>query len=249
MGANETAEYLAANERNALETSSEDNSTAATTSDANQPPAGAGGAAPTPAEIVEKQPPTASVQVQAPTVPGTEEANPAGAAEPVAVQPPAGAVVQEEQDEADVFEDPTPPQALEGRLAGLEPIIGYPQMSLSEAVSAGKTNGGLHFPKDKFRFTGFVAEVEEKLEAEIKEWQTRMQEYLVEVALQQQQQPEPQQQQTSQQAVTATGAAVLPAQNGAQHNEVAEEVNEEPAEGSVAVNSAAVRSSSQQRES
>ena len=52
-----------------------------------------------------------------------------------------------------------------------------------------------------------------------------MQEYLVEVALQQQQQPEPQQQQTSQQAVTATGAAVLPAQNGAQHNEVAEEVH------------------------
>ena len=55
-----------------------------------------------------------------------------------------------------------------------------------------------------------------------------MQEYLVEVALQQQQQPEPQQQQTSQQAVTATGAAVLPAQNGAQHNEVAEEVHTYP---------------------
>ena len=95
-------------------------------------------APPTPAEIVEKQPPTASVQVQAPTVPGTEEANPAVVAEPVAVQPPAGAVAQEEQDEADVFEDPTRPQALEGRLAGLEPIIGYPQMSLSEAVSAGR---------------------------------------------------------------------------------------------------------------
>ena len=40
--ANETAEYLAANERNALETSSEDNPTAAATLDANQPPAGAG---------------------------------------------------------------------------------------------------------------------------------------------------------------------------------------------------------------
>ena len=53
--------------------------------------------------------------------------------------------MQEEQDEADVFEDPTPPQALEGRLAGLEPIIGYPQMSLSEAVSAGTQHSGGRF--------------------------------------------------------------------------------------------------------
>ena len=41
--ANETAEYLAANERNSLEPSSEENpSAAAATSDANQPSAAAG---------------------------------------------------------------------------------------------------------------------------------------------------------------------------------------------------------------
>ena len=55
-------------------------------------------------------------------------------------------------------------------------------------ILSGTTHGGLHFPQDKFKFTGEVAKQEERLEAEIKEWQTRMQEYLVEAAKQQQQQ-------------------------------------------------------------
>lgn len=40
-------------------------------------------------------------------------------------------------DDAEYFEDPTPPQPLEGRLAGLEPLVGYPQMTLADAVAAG----------------------------------------------------------------------------------------------------------------
>ena len=56
------------------------------------------------------------------------------------------------------------------------------------SIYLGSTHGGLHFPQDKFKFTGEVAKQEERLEAEIKEWQTRMQEYLVEAAKQQQQQ-------------------------------------------------------------
>lgn len=38
----------------------------------------------------------------------------------------------------EIFEDPTPPQALEGRLAGVEPLVGTPQMTLADAVAAGK---------------------------------------------------------------------------------------------------------------
>ena len=44
----------------------------------------------------------------------------------------------------------------------------------------GKTHGGLHFPKDRVQYTGVVAEIDQKLQAEIAEWQKRMQEYLVE---------------------------------------------------------------------
>merc|ERR1711988_12237 len=65
-----------------------------------------------------------------------------------------------------------------------EPIIGTPQTSLGEAVSAGTTHGGLHFPRDhRFTFSGVVAENDQKLQTEIEEWQKRC---LVEVAIHQQ---------------------------------------------------------------
>merc|ERR1712012_640686 len=104
-------------------------------------------------------------------------------------------------------------------------------MSLGDAVNAGSTQGGLHFPDDGFRFTGVVAEVEEELNSEIREWQTRVQQYLVEVASQQQQQPDQQQQpqqqqiqhQQVQQQASIPAVVQMPAQNGAQ-NEVSEEV-------------------------
>ena len=158
-----------------------------------------------------------------------------------------------DEDDSDFFVDPTPPQA------GYDPVVGFPQMSLGDAVNAGSTQGGLHFPNDRFRFTGVVAEVEEKLNSEIREWQTRMQQYLVEVASQQQQQPDqqqqPQQQQIQHQQVqqqASVPVVPMPAQNGAQ-NEVLEEVvgqEEAAADHHVEPRPAAVaRSSSQQRES
>ncbi len=162
----------------------------------------------------EKPPaPTASVLVQAPpTLPEGENAS-------VTSEVPA----HEDADDTDVYEDPTPPQALEGRLAGLEPVIGSPQMTLGEAIDAGNTHGGLHFPKEKFRFTGAVAEFDQRLQAEIADWQKRMQEYLAEAHRQQQQQ-----QQAGQPAGGAVQVplehpqmpAVTQAQNGAQINEM-----------------------------
>ena len=129
--ANETAEYLATNEKNTLG-SSEDNLNFPTGSEmANQQPISA-----VPDEI-EKKPPTASVQVQAPSVPtvapNAEEVNSAS----ISTSEPVQQTVPEEQDDSDVLEDPTAPQPLEGRLAGLEPVIGSPQMTLGEAVGAG----------------------------------------------------------------------------------------------------------------
>ena len=157
-----------------------------------------------------------------------------------------------DEDDSDFFVDPTPPQA------GYEPVVGFPQMSLGDAVNAGSTQGGLHFPNDRFRFTGVVAEVEEKLNSEIREWQARMQQYLVEVASQQQQQPDqlqqPQQQQIQHQQVqqqASVPVVPMPAQNGAQ-NEVTEEVvgqEEAAADHHVEPRPAVARSSSQQRES
>lgn len=42
-----------------------------------------------------------------------------------------------ENDDSEVFEDPTQPQPLEGRFAGLEAMFGNPQMTLAESISAG----------------------------------------------------------------------------------------------------------------
>merc|ERR1712050_122155 len=105
-----------------------------------------------------------------------------------AASEPVHANNDEATDDNEIFEDPTPPQALEGRLSGLEPVIGTPQMTLGDAVAAGTTHGGLHFPKNKFIFHGVVAEVDQKLQDEIAEWQKRMQEHLVEQHILQQQQ-------------------------------------------------------------
>ena len=98
-------------------------------------------------------------------------------------------------------------QKLEGKLAGLEPIIGTPQTSLGEAVSAGTTHGGLHFPRDhRFTFSGVVAENDQKLQTEIEEWQKRC---LVEVANHQQTEAA-----NAFSASSTTNAAI--SQNGAQ---------------------------------
>ena len=78
-----------------------------------------------------------------------------------------------------------------------------------------------------------VAEIDQKLQAEIAEWQKRMQEYLVEVAIQQQQQLVDQQQQS--------------AQNGAQQPLQHEDHPEETEQDNPAIQPL-VRSSSQQRE-
>jgi len=252
--ANETAEYLATNaEKNTLG-SPDDNlnfpggGNVSEMANQHQPIA-----AGIPDEI-EKKPPTASVQVQAPSVPtvapNAEEVNSASistSGEPVQQ------TVPEEQDDSDVLEDPTAPQPLEGRLAGLEPVIGSPQMTLGEAVGAGTTHGGLHFPQDKFKFTGEVAKQEERLEAEIKEWQTRMQEYLVEAAKQQQQQQNSseQSQQNVQQQQPPQHQLQQSAQNGAQNNEVMEDQPNEdhPVEDHRSPPAVVARSSSQQRES
>ena len=111
--ANETAEYLATNtEKNTLG-SSEDNLNF---------PAGGGGSEmanqhqPIPSGIpdeIEKKPPTASVQVQAPSVPTVAAPN-AGGEEQVVNSAsistsgePVQQTVPEEQDDSDVLEDPT----------------------------------------------------------------------------------------------------------------------------------------------
>ena len=135
--ANETAEYLATNEKNTLGSSEDNLNFPAGSEMANQQPISA-----VPDEI-EKKPPTASVQVQAPSVPTVAGPN-AGGEEVVnsasisTSGEPVQQTVPEEQDDSDVLEDPTAPQPLEGRLAGLEPVIGSPQMTLGEAVGAGK---------------------------------------------------------------------------------------------------------------
>ena len=141
--ANETAEYLATNaEKNTLG-SPDDNlnfpggGNVSEMANQHQPIA-----AGIPDEI-EKKPPTASVQVQAPSVPTVAGPN-AGGEEVVnsasisTSGEPVQQTVPEEQDDSDVLEDPTAPHPLEGRLAGLEPVIGSPQMTLGEAVGAGK---------------------------------------------------------------------------------------------------------------
>merc|ERR1719479_146521 len=151
--ANETAEYLAVKENNPNLAADDPSASTNVQSEASQPPL----------DVIEKQQPTASVQVQPPPPVPEVETNSASS-EPVHIN-------ENEQDETDVFEDPTPPQALEGRLAGLDPVIGTPQMSLGDAVAAGTTHGGLHFPKDKFIFSGVVADVDQKLQDEIAEWQ------------------------------------------------------------------------------
>lgn len=227
--ANETAEYIAKKEANALPSTADDagqNSSEGNSDVGEKPPA-----------------PTASVLVQAPpTLPEGENAS-------VTSEVPA----HEDADDTDVYEDPTPPQALEGRLAGLEPVIGSPQMTLGEAIDAGNTHGGLHFPKEKFQFTGAVAEFDQRLQAEIADWQKRMQEYLAEAHRQQQQQ-----QQAGQPAGGAVQVplehpqmpAVTQAQNGAQINEMeqptlGQNANVQPAEEAPVTEE---RSSSQMRD-
>ena len=100
----------------------------------------------------------------------------------------------------------------------------------------GKTHGGLHFPKDRVQYTGVVAEIDQKLQAEIAEWQKRMQEYLVEVAMQQQQMADQQQQQQQS------------SQNGAQQQEDHHHIVSEDTEENSGQQQPLARSSSQQRE-
>jgi len=170
---------------------------------------------------VNDKPPVASVVqgIQPPSVVGNNGVEPenSGGRLAAAASETAHANNDEATDDNEIFEDPTPPQALEGRLSGLEPVIGTPQMTLGDAVAAGTTHGGLHFPKNKFIFHGVVAEVDQRLQDEIAEWQKRVQEYLVEQHILQQQQ---------QQQETAGGNSVQkdsnqqppPPQNGAQIN-------------------------------
>lgn len=226
--ANETAEYIATKEN-----------------EANNPDV-----AP---EVGDKPPVASVVQVEHLPVQGQEpEVNPDPAGVPKEAQEAVQALNEEAIDDKNIFEDPTPPQALEGKLSGLEPLVGTPQTTLVDAVSAGQSHGGLHFPRGTFSFQGRVAEINVKLQDEIAEWQKRMQEYLLEVHNLQQQQ---QQQQT---AAAAAGSGSGPdsgvnpqpqvvAQNGApqannedhqqnQHEEAGGEAAEQP------------RSSSQLRE-
>ena len=154
--ANETAEYIANKERNVVNDPPEQEEP--TNSSQNQE---------------ETKPlPSASVQSPAPPLPEAEAA--ASAAANAEIEPDL-----EEQDMAiqDVPVDPTPPQKLEGELAGLEPIIGTAQTTLNEAIAAGTTHGGLHFPKDnRLIFSGAVSEMDQKLQLEIAEWHKCMQE-------------------------------------------------------------------------
>lgn len=194
----------------------------------------------------DKQSITASVQSPAPPLSEVECAT--ANSEP---QHSSSTTVDDQEESQDILEDPTPPQKLEGKLAGLEPIIGTPQTSLGEAVSAGTTHGGLHFPRDhRFTFSGVVAENDQKLQTEIEEWQKRC---LVEVANHQQTEAA-----NAFSASITTNAAI--SQNGAQpqdehnlHQEVAPVASALPSsivsEHEENHKSTIVRSSSQQRES
>jgi len=238
--ANETAEYLANQEiQSSLNNSTADeqdlegvnNNT--TTTAAAEP-------------TNDKQSITASVQSPAPPLSEVECAT--ANSEP---QHSSSTTVDDQEESQDILEDPTPPQKLEGKLAGLEPIIGTPQTSLGEAVSAGTTHGGLHFPRDhRFTFSGVVAENDQKLQTEIEEWQKRC---LVEVANHQQTEAA-----NAFSASITTNAAI--SQNGAQpqdehnlHQEVAPVASALPSsivsEHEENHKSTIVRSSSQQRES
>ena len=85
---------------------------------------------------IERPPTMASVQVQSPQ-PIIEEAS-----NSEAVHANSNGIADEAAnanvDDNDVFEDPTLPQKLVGRLAGVEAIFGHPQMKLSDAIDAGK---------------------------------------------------------------------------------------------------------------
>ena len=85
------------------------------------------------------KPPVASVvQVEHLPVQGQEpEVNPDPAGVPKEAQEAVQALNEEAIDDKNIFEDPTPPQALEGKLSGLEPLVGTPQTTLVDAVSAG----------------------------------------------------------------------------------------------------------------
>merc|ERR1712223_1469438 len=177
---------------------------------------------------VNDKPPVASVVqgIQPPSVVGNNGVEPenSGGRLAAAASETAHANNDEATDDNEIFEDPTPPQALEGRLSGLEPVIGTPQMTLGDAVAAGTTHGGLHFPKNKFIFHGVVAEVDQKLQDEIAEWQKRMQEYLVEQHILQQQQ---QQQSAGGSVQDSNPQPPPPPQNGAQINSDATTSNAE----------------------
>ena len=89
------------------------------------------------------KPPVASVvQVEHLPVQGQEPSVPEVNSDPAGVPKEAQEAVQAGNEEAiddkNIFEDPTPPQALEGKLSGLEPLVGTPQTTLVGAVSAGK---------------------------------------------------------------------------------------------------------------
>lgn len=117
--------------------------------------------------------PSASVQSPAPALPEAEAA--ASAAAHAEIEPD---LQEEDKAMQDVAVDPTPPQKLEGELAGLEPIYGTTQITLNEAIAAGTTHGGLHFPKDnRLNFSGAVSEMDQKLQLEIAEWHKCMQEH------------------------------------------------------------------------
>ena len=85
------------------------------------------------------KPPVASVvQVEHLPVQGQEpEVNSDPAGVPKEAQEAVHASNEEAIDDKNIFEDPTPPQALEGKLSGLEPLVGTPQTTLVDAVSAG----------------------------------------------------------------------------------------------------------------
>jgi len=183
------------------------------------------------ASEVSEKPPVASVVqgIQPPPAVGSGGVEPenSGGTPATAASEPVHANNDEATDDNDIFEDPTPPQALEGRLSGLEPVIGTPQMSLGDAVAAGTTHGGLHFPKEKFIFSGVVADVDQKLQDEIAEWQKRMQEYLVEQHILQQQQ----QQQSSGSVQDSNpqpqnGAQINSEASNAEHQHQNEEISE-----------------------
>ena len=85
------------------------------------------------------KPPVASVvQVEHLPVQGQEpEVNSDPAGVPKEAQEAVQRLDEEAIDDKNIFEDPTPPQALEGKLSGLEPLVGTPQTTLVDAVSAG----------------------------------------------------------------------------------------------------------------